>query len=65
MSPLEEVARLRQEALERIGAADSLASLKEARVHYLGRKGRLTAILKGLKDLPVEQRKLVGAEANN
>ncbi len=64
MSPLEEVARLRQEALERISTADSLASLKEFRVQYLGRKGRLTAILKGLKDLPVEQRKQVGAEAN-
>ena len=64
MSPLEEVARLRQEALERIRMADSLASLKELRVQYLGRRGRLTAILKGLKDLPVEQRKQVGAEAN-
>ena len=64
MSPLEEVARLRQEALERISTADSLASLKQSRVQYLGRKGRLTSILKGLKDLPVEQRKQVGAEAN-
>jgi phenylalanyl-tRNA synthetase alpha chain len=64
MSLPEEVARLGQEARERISTADSLASLKEARVHYLGRKGPLTAILKGLKDLPVDERRQVGAEAN-
>lgn len=64
MSLLEEVAHLGLQARERISTADSLASLKEARVHYLGRKGPLTAILKGLKDLPVDQRKQVGAEAN-
>jgi len=64
MSPLEEIAQIRQEALERISTADSLASLKESRVRCLGRKGRLTAILKTLKDLPPDQRKQIGAEAN-
>ncbi len=51
MSLPDEVARLRREALERIGKTDSLASLKELQVLYLGRKGELTAVLKGLKDL--------------
>ncbi len=64
MTLLEEVARLEQEARERISKADSLASLKEARIYYLGRKGPLTAILKSVKDLPVDQRRQVGAEAN-
>ncbi len=64
MSLLEEVDRLRQEALERIGGVDSLASLKELQVAYLGRKGRFTAILKGLKDIAPDERKQVGAAAN-
>ena len=64
MSLLDEVAALKEEALERIGQADSLVALKDVQVRYLGRKGRLTGILKGLKELPVEQRKEVGAQAN-
>lgn len=64
MSLLKEVAQIKQEALERIGEADSLASVKELQVKILGRKGRLNSILKGLKDLDVEERKRVGATAN-
>jgi phenylalanyl-tRNA synthetase alpha chain len=64
MSLLDEVAQIKQEAQERIGKADSLASVKELQVRILGRKGRLNTILKGLKDLSVEERKEVGAAAN-
>ena len=64
MSLLDEVRQIRQDALERISQADSLASVKELQVRYLGRRGPLNAILKSLKDLSVEERKLVGAEAN-
>ena len=64
MSLPDEVARLKREALERIGKTDSLASLKELQVLYLGRKGLLTAVLKGLKDLPVDERRQVGGQAN-
>ncbi len=34
------------------------------RVLYLGRRGRLTAVLRGLADRSVEERRRVGAEAN-
>jgi len=65
MTLLDEVAQILQEARERIGKADSLAALKDLQVAYLGRKSRLTAILKQLKDLPPDQKKEVGAAANN
>lgn len=64
MTLAEQVRQLEIEALERIGSADSLDSLKELEIRYLGRKGPLNEILKNLKDLPVEERKSAGARAN-
>ncbi len=61
MPALDQVEKLRSEAIERIGSADSLDSLNALQVQYLGRKGELTAILKSLKELPIEERKEVGA----
>lgn len=48
-------------AIEGAGSAEALEAL---RVEYLGRKGRLTAILRGLGGLSAEERPAVGAEAN-
>jgi len=64
MSLLDDVARIQDGALKRIGEADSLESLKELQIAYLGRKGSVTAVLKGLGELPLEERKAVGAAAN-
>ncbi len=64
MSLVDEVARIQEEALQRIGQADSLQTLKELQVAYLGRRGSVTAILKRLKELSLEERKTVGAAAN-
>lgn len=48
--------------LDRARNAEELASLE---ILYFGRKaGKLTAILRGLKDLPIEERKEVGQLAN-
>lgn len=41
------------------GAADE-RTVEEIRIRYLGRKGQLTALLKGLKDVAVEQRPHLG-----
>ncbi|MDZ4722868.1 MAG: phenylalanine--tRNA ligase subunit alpha [candidate division Zixibacteria bacterium] len=64
MSLSDEVNTLEAQALERIGTAGSLESLKELEIRYLGRKGELTEILKSLKDLSVEEKKTTGAKAN-
>lgn len=51
-------------AEKRIKAASDAETLKNIRVEYLGRKGEITAILRGLKDLPPEERGAVGQAAN-
>ncbi len=65
MSLLDEVAKLEAEAVERISQAGSLDLLRELEIQYLGRKGPLNSILKNLKDLSIDDRKLVGARAND
>lgn len=64
MSLLDEVTQIKDQAVERIKNADSLDSLSAIQVKYLGRKGSLTALLKELKNLPIEERKAFGAQAN-
>ena len=49
------------------GAIEEAASLEEVeglRVRYLGRKGKLTLILRAMKDLPAAERPVVGKLAN-
>ena len=48
-------------AIEQVSGADDLERL---RLELLGRKGRLTGVLRGLGQLPPEERPVVGAEAN-
>jgi len=60
----QQVAELEEQALGEIGQAATPEEVEQLRVKYLGRKGRLTLILRGLKDLPPEERKLVGRKAN-
>ena len=53
---------LQREADAAIGAASDTSELERLRVAYLGRKGRVTGALRGLKDLPDDQRPAAGAE---
>ncbi|HEY8476605.1 MAG TPA: phenylalanine--tRNA ligase subunit alpha, partial [Chloroflexota bacterium] len=55
---------LRRQAVEQIQAATSLEELERWRVAYLGKKGALTDVLRGLGRLPSEQRPAVGQAAN-
>jgi phenylalanyl-tRNA synthetase alpha chain len=59
-----EIQELKEVARREIGQAGSLAELERLRVKYLGRKGALTQILRGLKDLDPGARRRVGQEAN-
>ena len=61
---LERIEEIRGEAAAAIGAADSSAELEELRVRYLGRKAELTTILRGIAELPPEERGKVGGAAN-
>jgi len=56
---------LRKEAIQSIRKAEDAAAVEATRVLYLGRKdGRLTAVLRGLKSLSLEEKRKVGPEAN-
>jgi phenylalanyl-tRNA synthetase alpha chain len=64
MTVLEELELARDEALAAIGAASTLAELDTVRVAYLGKKGSLTGVLRGLGGLSAEERPAVGKTAN-
>ena len=53
-----------QKAVSEIDAAPDLAALDAVRVGYLGKKGELTARLKSLSELPVEDRPAAGQAIN-
>jgi phenylalanyl-tRNA synthetase alpha chain len=55
---------LRDEALAAIAAAGDVPALDAIEVDVLGRKGRLTTVLRGIGGLPPEDRPRVGAVAN-
>lgn len=61
---LTRLTRLAEEAREAIGAAADLARLRELRVRYLGKKGAITALLRGMGQLPPDQRPVMGRKAN-
>ena len=62
MSELEQIAK---QAESSIAAAEKLSTLDDLRVEYLGKKGRLTGLLKGLGKLTAEERPAAGAKIND
>jgi phenylalanyl-tRNA synthetase alpha chain len=61
----ERVERLRAEAEAAIASAPDSEAVEALRVKYLGRKSELTEILRGIGELPAEQRGAVGSAAND
>lgn len=55
---------IKDAALQKIAASDTLDALNEVRVNVLGKKGELTAVLKGMKDVAPEDRPKVGQWVN-
>ena len=55
---------IKEKALEQIKLTDSLDKLNEIRVAVLGKKGELTEVLKGMKDVAPEDRPMVGQLVN-
>lgn len=64
MSLQNQLETLKTETLEKISAAQNLAELNQIRVETLGKKGPITEVLRGMKDLSPEERPKVGAFAN-
>ncbi|MEQ9359777.1 phenylalanine--tRNA ligase subunit alpha [Coleofasciculus chthonoplastes] len=55
---------LKQEATPAIAKTDTLDQLEQLRVNYLGKKGQLSQILRGMGKLSPEDRPRIGALAN-
>lgn len=60
----ERLKALQQEALAKIDSAQDLKQLNDIRVSYLGKKGSITEVLKGMGKLSPEERPKMGALAN-
>jgi phenylalanyl-tRNA synthetase alpha chain len=61
---VDKIAELEERARQAIAAAVTIAELDAAETLYLGRKGELNEILKGIKDLADEEKPIVGPRAN-
>jgi len=61
---LKQLEELRREALSELNQVSELEELESWRVHHLGKKSKLTQILRSLATIPLEERKKVGAQAN-
>lgn len=53
-----------QAAKEQLANAATLAEVNDVRVKYMGKKGEVTQILKGMGKLPLEEKKELGQAAN-
>ena len=56
--------KILNEAQKAVSKADDLKDLDGVRVHYLGKKGELTALLKSVSKLPKEDRPVMGDAIN-
>ena len=61
----ERLEAIKKAALEKIEQADAMDSLNDIRVSVLGKKGELTQVLKGMKDVAKEERPIVGQMVND
>ena len=61
---MENLNALAQEAKDAIAAAQDNATLEQLRVDFLGKKGQITALLKGLGKMSAEERPRAGAQIN-
>ncbi len=61
----ERLQEIREKALSQINSTDSLEKLNDIRVAFLGKKGELTEVLKGMKDVAKEDRPAVGQIVND
>ena len=60
----DKIQQIREKALAEIDKADGLEKLNDVRAAILGKKGELTAVLKGMKDVAPEDRPKVGQWVN-
>ena len=60
----EKLEAIKNSALSEIESAKKLEDIENIKVQFLGRKGELNTIKRGLKDLPPEEKPVIGSLAN-
>ena len=60
----EQIASIKENAKKEIEQAENLSTLNDERVKYLGKKGELTAVLRGMGKLTPEERPIIGSLVN-
>ena len=58
------IKEIEEMSIKLITSAKDIINLKDLKVKYLGKKGELTSLLKGLKDLSKEERPIIGEKVN-
>jgi phenylalanyl-tRNA synthetase alpha chain len=61
----EEIISIKNEAIAQITAASNASELESIRIAYLGRNGKLTALIKKIKEVPESQRAQFGSVLND
>ncbi|MFG6148321.1 phenylalanine--tRNA ligase subunit alpha [Halobacillus sp. B23F22_1] len=61
----ERLQELKAEALNKVEKAEEIQDLKNVRVEYLGKKGPITEVLRGMGKLSKEERPVIGQLAND
>ncbi len=64
MSLIQKIEALKEEAFDRLAQANNTVEINAWRICYLGKKSQLNNILRGLSNLPLNERKQVGTAAN-
>jgi phenylalanyl-tRNA synthetase alpha chain len=62
---VEDLIRIKEEALAEAAAAADPAALEAVRIKYLSRKGLMTEVMAGIKAVPNEEKKAYGQHANS
>lgn len=60
----EQLEQIREEALARLAEVRDEAALSKARAEFLGRKGKMTALLRGMNTIPPAERPVIGRLVN-
>jgi len=60
----DQLQQLEKDAIAALAGADSSSALQDIRVRFLGKKGAVTEIMKGMRELPAAERPLIGALIN-
>lgn len=61
---MDQLSNIKEEALEKLSSVTDLDVLNDLRIEFLGKKGKITSIMKEMKNLSAEERPAFGQKVN-